>query len=186
MTRARPGGREEIFSLEEILAEYGSQRDTVIPEAMASPPDPPEKKKQGSGGKKRLFRPKLQPKPEPSPAPEAEPEPELPPAPRPIPMEEVVSRTVDAVMEEQAEETLLRPRRRLFSRRKMEDTEELHTAPEPEPEPEPEETTGPEPEMLDAADRFQAEWRKRRAPLLTALLVTLLPTVLLIAESAGA
>ena len=58
--------------------------------------------------------------------------------------------TVDAVMEEEAQEPLLRPRRGLFSRKRLVETEELYAPPEPEEAPEeiPEiDTIGPEPEL---------------------------------------
>ena len=69
---------------------------------------------------------------------------------RSISIEEMVNSTVEAVMEEQAEEPILSPRRGLFSRRRVEDTEELPGPPEPEPEyvPEP---IGPEPDLRDVA-----------------------------------
>ena len=53
---------------------------------------------------------------------------------RSISIEEMVNSTVEAVMEEQAEEPILSPRRGLFSRRRVEDTEELPGPPEPEPD----------------------------------------------------
>jgi hypothetical protein len=72
----------------------------------------------------------------------------LPKAPRPVTLEDMVGSTVDAVMEE-ASEPLLPPRRRgLFSRRPLEETEQLYGPPEPEPEPEP---IGPEPELFQKA-----------------------------------
>lgn len=61
--------------------------------------------------------------------------------------------TVDAVMEEEAQEPLLRPRRGLFSRKRLMETEELYAPPEPEEAPEeiPEiDTIGPEPELAEA------------------------------------
>ena len=61
---------------------------------------------------------------------------DLPPSPHPITLEDVVGSTVDAVMEEEAQEPLLRPRRGLFSRKRLMETEELYAPPEPEEAPE--------------------------------------------------
>ena len=148
----------ETFSLEEILAEYGGSRHQKILHEVerASAPSP-------AGGEA--------PSPETAPPlPEAPPprefsgvqppDPEtleraLPESPRPISMEEVVGSTVDAVMEEQEEEPLVPPRRGLFSRKKLSDTETLYQRPEQPPE-EPErseaETIGPEPDLTDEAE----------------------------------
>ena len=138
---------EEEFSLEEILAEYGGSLEQVLlretedalpPEpAPESPPRPepeaqrePEKRKRPAG---RKPAPPEEPPAEERQAPPAPPE--IPPAPRPISLEEVVGSTVDAVMEEEHTEPLLTRRRGLFSRRPLEETEELPGPPEPEPEP---------------------------------------------------
>ena len=125
----------------------------------------------------------------------AQPEPEdlleelrrdLPPSPHPITLEDVVGSTVDAVMEEDAQEPLLRPRRGLFSRRRLVETEELYAPPEPEPEEIPEiDTIGPEPELADAAADYRAEAKRRRRPLLAAALAALLPVVPLVIEAYG-
>lgn len=118
---------DEAFSLEDILAEYGSSREQKLMEDVEraiQPPTPPEEAPET---------------PEPPPEPVPEEPPELPPAPKPISLEEVVGSTVDAVMEERKEEdgvVLLKPKRGLFSRRKLEDTEQLYDHDEPEPEPE--------------------------------------------------
>nr|WP_326185744.1 hypothetical protein [uncultured Oscillibacter sp.] len=109
---------------------------------------------------------------------------ELPRAPRPISLEEVVGSTVDAVMEE-GNEPLLRPRRGLFSRRRLrEETEELYPAPEPEPEPEIE-PIGPEEDLLDAAGDYREAYKARRGALTPALLIALVPTALLGLERYG-
>ena len=113
---------------------------------------------------------------------------DLPPSPHPITLEDVVGSTVDAVMEEDAQEPLLRPRRGLFSRRRLVETEELYAPPEPEEEPEeiPEiDTIGPEPELADAAADYRAEAKRRRRPLLAAALVALLPVIPLGIEAYG-
>ena len=111
---------------------------------------------------------------------------DLPPSPHPITLEDVVGSTVDAVMEEDAQEPLLRPRRGLFSRRRLVETEELYAPPEPEPEEIPEiDTIGPEPELADAAADYRAEAKKRRRPLLAAVLAALLPVAPLVIEAYG-
>ena len=173
----------EDFSLEEILAEYGGSREQRIMEdveqavretepspAPEEPPTPPS----------RRAAPK---KPEPAPPPPApEPEPEtIPESPRPISLEEVVGSPVDAVMEEHAA-PLLKPRRGLFSRRKLEETEELYDSPAPEPEIEP---IGPELEPWEAAEDYRREYRSRKGGLLPALLTALVPVVLMGVEQYG-
>ena len=111
---------------------------------------------------------------------------DLPPSPHPITLEDVVGSTVDAVMEEDAQEPLLRPRRGLFARRRLVETEELYAPPEPEPEEIPEiDTIGPEPELADAAADYRAEAKRRRRPLLAAALAALLPVVPLVIEAYG-
>lgn len=111
---------------------------------------------------------------------------DLPPSPHPITLEDVVGSTVDAVMEEDAQEPLLRPRRGLFSRRRLVETEELYAPPEPEPEEIPEiDTIGPEPELADVAADYRAEAKRRRRPLLAAALAALLPVVPLGIEAYG-
>lgn len=179
---------EGDFSLEDILAEFGSSRgqqllrtveeeaQTAEPETPAEPPPAPEESV---------------PKPASAPAPKPEPEPAIPPEPRPIPMEEVVSRTVDAVMEERRQETARRPRRGLFSRKRVRETEQLYasfSSEETEPLSEPEEEEEPigyEEPAADAAELYRREWQKRKAPIPAALCVTLLPLILMGAEAYG-
>ena len=162
------------FSLEEILAEYGTSREQKIlqdvertisaesqeqtpvepevetpapdaevqevPAADEVPPEPPEEKAPRRSHKRILFpgtyrRHAAPPEPE---EPEEEPEPPeeisleeaLPRSPHPISLEEVVGSTVDAVMEEERREPLIRPRLGLFSRRKLEETEQIPQPPE--------------------------------------------------------
>ncbi|MBE6996181.1 MAG: hypothetical protein E7429_05605, partial [Ruminococcaceae bacterium] len=105
------------------------------------------------------------------------------PAPRPITLTDVVGSTVDAVMEEQ-EEILLNPRHGLFSRRKVEDTEQLYASPEPETEPDPE-PIGPEKELSVCAADYREAYRRRKRRLLPAVLTALLPTAALTAEYYG-
>ena len=150
----------------------------------------------------REREPEPEPKPEPKPERKVRPfrrpreedakpsrdESPFPPPPQPVSMEEVVQRTVAAVMEEEGEPELLPERRRrrgLFSRRPLEDTESLYP-PEPEPEPEPEEEPiGPEPEMEAEASRQETLYRRRSAPLGWALLLSLALLAPHVAEDQG-
>ena len=189
-----PASGEE-FSLEEILAEYGGSLEQVLlreteeatgeeaasREASALPtPTPPAAEKQTV----------------PSPAAQA-----AAPAPKePAPEESAENRRFrrlpshyfgrcgggygDAVMEEGRREPFLSPRRSLFSRRPLEETEELPSAPELEPEPEPE-TIGPEEEPREAAEEYRRAWHSRRASLLPAFLVALIAAAPLAAERYG-
>ena len=190
---------EGEFSLEEILAEYGGS----LEQQMLRGVEPQPEQKPAPERAKAAPPPKApeEPKPGPDPAVQEELarqeardkllaqavdleklERELPRAPRPISLEEVVGSTVDAVMEEQ--EPLLQPRRGLFSRRKLEETEELYPVPEPEPEPEVE-PIGPELDPVDAAADYREEYRARKGALTPSLLIALLPTALLAAERYG-
>lgn len=187
------------FSLEEILAEYGGDRqkkllDQVEAEANPGPepvfqpeatdaPTPPREHPAAHGREQaKADDPQShgqQPPQMPLPQPE-----ELPPQPRPISMEMVVEHTVDAVMEEQ--ETLLQPKRGLFSRRHFVETEELYQRPEKETEPEPEiEPIGPEEPLSQAAEDWRGEMRSRQAPVATVSCIALLLTALLGVERYG-
>ena len=128
---------EEDFSLEEILAEYGAGREQRLMEAVeqearreTEPAAPPAE----GGAKKPPLQTEARPRPAPQVTektappqkPPAQPEDlleelrqDLPPSPHPITLEDVVGSTVDAVMEEEAQEPLLRPRRGLFSRKRL-------------------------------------------------------------------
>ena len=154
------------FSLEEILAEYGGSRGQVIirdaERAMSAE----------------------EPAPEPR---ETEPpqEVELPRPPRPLSMEQVVGSTVDAVMSER-EEPLLSPRRGLFSRQKLEETEDLYPEEKVEPPPKPKPAPKPEPPLLDSVSRFRDKLHRESSPLTLAFLLSLLPIVVLLAGRSGA
>ncbi len=181
---------EGDFSLEEILAEYGGGRQKLLREveAEAAPILEPEAPSPADAPAAKPLREK--PAPPPPKAPEEPPEAleeALPKAPRPISMEEVVGLTVDAVMEEETAEPLLRPRRGLFSRRRLEETEELYSPPEPEPEPVPEaERIGPEPaDLSDAAEDFRTEAKRRGGGVTAAFCLALVPAALLLAEYRG-
>lgn len=193
---------EGEFSLEEILAEYGGSLEqqmlrNVEREMEPEPAPRPEPKKPAPPPEKPPEK-----APAPDPAIQAELarqeardkllaqavdleklERELPRSPRPISLEEVVGITVDAVMEED-QEPLLRPRRGLFSRRKLEETEELYPPPEPEPEPEVE-PIGPELDPADAAADYREEYKARKGVLTPSLLIALVPTALLGLERYG-
>ena len=184
----------EEFSLEDILAEYGGSRSQKLmedversawkKETVPPMPDPPAPK-----------RPKKAPPPELSPQELARDkllaqavdleklEKELPLPPRPVSLEEVVGSTVSAVMMEE-QEPLLKPRRSLFSRRKLEETEQLYDSPEPEPEV-VSEPIGPEPELSEAAAKAREEFKSRNGTLLPAFFLALIPTALLAAEEHG-
>ena len=181
-----PSGEE--YSLEEILAEFGGGEERRLlrgTEAEDSPPAPAAQTAPARKPQAPLTEKKPAAK-DPTAEKAAQ---ELPPAPRPIPLEEVVGSTVDAVMEENREEPLLKSRRRrwLFSRRPMEEeeTEELYQrppAPPPEPDPEP---IGPEPDLLDVSEACRRKSRRLGAPLPAAAAVSLLPAILLAAETYG-
>ena len=182
------------FSLEDILAEFGGGRKQNIlretEETLAPPPEEPKPEKKDEPPKrsrKVLSFPGVA-SAAPAPQPEPEPEPEvLPPDPRPITLEDVVGSTVDAVMEENREE-LVQPKRSLFSRKKLEETEELYDigAPKAEEKPLPaEETIGPEPDLSHVAGEYRAEYHKRRNMLPAAVAMALVPIAVLVAEAYG-
>ena len=158
---------QEGYSLEEILAEYGSRREPqLLAEERPSPVQEPEPEEK-------------QPQPEPESV-EASLEKELPPTPRPISLEEVVGSTVDAVLDE----PLLKPKRGLFSRRPLEDTEQLYGPPEPEPEPEVE-PIGPEKDLSEAAADWRRRYQNAKGTLFPAFFTALIPTALMAAERCG-
>ena len=184
------------YSLEEILAEYGGGRrrhildevDGALESAAAPAEETPEA---DAPGEDALGKAPAQP-PEP-PAPEQEevqeaPEETLPPPPRPVPIEQAVGQTVGDLMDRQALETDHRPRRGLFSRKRvrMEETEQLYEPPGPPPEPEPEEPPiGPEEPLDEAAKRALKRWRRARRPLGAAVLAVLVLLAPQAAEAAG-
>lgn len=175
---------QEEFSLEEILAEYGAGEEQRLlrgTEAEEPPATPPVVKEKPSAAASEKSHPPVAE----APTEEEKLAEELPPAPRPISLEDVVGSTVDAVMEERREPLLKRRRRGLFSRKPMveEETEELYQRPPaPEPEPEP---IGPEPDLLDVSETCRRESRILSSPLPIAAAVSLLPTILLAAETYG-
>ena len=164
---------EEAYSLEEILAEYGASREQKLMDEVAGEL-PPEVRE--------AEEPPAPPPPE-----EPREEPELPLPPRPLSIEQAVGLTVDGVMEEREQESLLerKPRRGLFSRKRLEDTEKLYAPPEPEPEPEEEEPVGPEPPLEEAAVQARGAWRGAKKTVGWAMLLALLLAVPPAVEAAG-
>jgi len=171
---------DDDFSLEDILAEYGGGRERKLMQDVEEELHPLEKLRP----KQMTPLPKT-PKAAKMPKEEEPQVPELPKEPKPITLEEVVGNTVNAVMEENRE-PLLQPKRGLFSRRRVEETEQLYETPQPQEEPVPEiETIGPEPELSEAAVASRLRWQAGRSMILPALLTALVPTVLYAAEQYG-
>ena len=174
------------FSLEEILAEYGGGRKRQILRDVEARVNPgPEPVFQEEPAPEREALPAKQPpeKPRGRAGKAGAPEPELPPSPHPISLEEVLGSTVDAVMEENRE-PLLRPRRGLFSRKPLRDTEELYAPPEPE-EMEEEEPIGPETDLSEAADLCRSQHQSRRGMVPAAFAMALAPVLVLGAQAYG-
>jgi len=199
---------EDDFTLEEILAEYGGSRGQVILRTAEQEPVTETKPEQPSPKKESVSpvqsaAPKRLAQPQKADAAEAERlqqeardkllaqavdleklEREVPREPRPITLEEVVGSTVDAVMGER--EPIMKPKRGLFSRKRIEETEELYARPEKETaESEEREVIEFEPETYEAAADFREEHRSRRGALPLALVLALLPTIFLVAEESG-
>ncbi len=192
---------EENYSLEEILAEYGGSLENHLlrgtePEASmgGAPPESQKASSVPSAPPEETLSaplpeaPKMPPQKKPSdPIQEAEQAARADveqlkiPRPRPVSLEDVVGSTVDAVMEETREPILPPPRRGLFSRRPMEETEPLPPPPEPEPEYDPE-PIGPEPELWEAAHDARQLYLHRKHSLLLPLLTALPPTAAMLLE----
>lgn len=209
-----PADVSEDYTLEEILAEYGTSRQQKImeeverelsPEAppvetaaeqseAAPPPEPPRPKSAKALWAERIAVGQAQrAAEEAAEAAEAasvpaEPEPE-PEASRYLSLEELVGSTVGAVMDEY-QEPLLKPKRGLFSRRRpLEETEQLYDSmdqpPEKPPRPTEAETIGEEPDLSDVAADCREDWQCRRHPLLPAFFTALLPLCAMTAEQYG-
>lgn len=189
---------EGDFSLEEILAEYGGSRRQQILEEVEEQTAPEVEAKTASQPEVAEAALSAPPSPEGAEADvspamphetqeDSAPEEVLPPPPRPVSIEQAVGQTVGDVMEEQESSVAEhRPRRGLFSRKKMvlAETERLYEPPGPPPEPE-EPPIGPE-EPLDAAMKGALKsWRRSRRPLVVAAAVSLLLLVPQAAEAAG-
>lgn len=195
---------EDDYSLEEILAEYGGSLEHHLLRETEAPadPEPPAAPAEPAPAQE----PETPPVPEPPPEEEAPPSPPEPPSappapdplqeaeraaaadvarlniphPKPISLEDVVGSTVDAVMEE-AREPILPPRRGLFSRKPLEETESLPPPPEPEPEPDPE-PIGPEPTLWEAAHDARQLYIRRKHTVVLPLVTALPPTLFLLLE----
>ena len=176
---------DDELSLESILAEYGKGGRQLAPEEAPTPAPIPE--------------PVPVPEPAPAPIPEPEPEPLPAPVPEPAPLsdtpdrvslKDVMSQTVDAVLEDEDDGVIDDPvplgqrlsgllrrftergddRRRGLSQ----ETEQLFD--EPEDEPEPEEPEEPEPRMDDAL----REEKRRCNRLRRGLVLGAFPALLLV------
>lgn len=191
---------DEDYTLEEILAEYGSSRQQKIMEEVereTAPAEPDTPKapapEQPSAPKPTETAPSPTPKsamalweeriaaaaleqngeapladdsdPEEEPRTDDGPEPE---ATRFLSLEELVGTTVGAVMEEH-HETLLKPKRGLFSRKRQEETEQLYDsmeAPEEPVKPLTEaESIGEEPELSEVASEEREAYKSRHRSL---------------------
>lgn len=193
--------QEEDYSLEEILAEYGGSLEHHLLREAEEAPKPAEEPAPEPPAEEPVPEPPAEetpPAPEPPaeetppapepPAGETPPAPEPPaeaakpnvPHPKPISLEDVVGSTVDAVMEENRE-PILPPKRGLFSRKPLEETETLPPPPPAEPEPEPE-PIGPEPTLWEAAHDARQLYIRRKHTVLLPLFTALPPTVFLLLE----
>ena len=196
---------EDDYSLEEILAEYGGSLEHHLLRETEAPADsePPAAPAEPAPAQEPETPPVPEPPPEeeapPSPPPEPPSAPPAPdplqeaeraaaadvarlniPHPKPISLEDVVGSTVDAVMEE-AREPILPPKRGLFSRKPLEETESLPPPPEPEPEPDPE-PIGPEPTLWEAAHDARQLYIRRKHTVVLPLVTALPPTLFLLLE----
>ena len=196
---------EDDYSLEEILAEYGGSLEHHLLRETEAPadPEPPAAPAEPAPAQEPETPPVPEPPPEEEAPPPPPPEPpSAPPAPdplqeaeraaaadvarlniphpKPISLEDVVGSTVDAVMEE-AKEPLLPPKRGLFSRKPLEETESLPPPPEPEPEPDPE-PIGPEPTLWEAAHDARQLYIRRKHTVVLPLVTALPPTLFLLLE----
>ncbi len=206
---------DEEYTLEEILAEYGSSRQQKIleevereaePETVSEPAlpaepaapaaeEPPaaEPKPARMLWARRMAHAEsereaeLPEEPEESDEPENEPE-DGPEESRFLSLEELVGTTVGAVMEEHRE-PLLKPKRGLFSRkRQQEDTEQFYDPMDAPPPPKPvteADTIGDEPELSEIAAEYREDSQAQSRPLIWALLTALVPLAALAAEQYG-
>lgn len=187
---------EEEYSLEEILAEFGGGLEQTL---LRQPAGAEEAEPVPAASRPEM--PDVPPPPAAAPeipaaAPAAREAAAIPPLnmldtalpkpPRPVTLEDMVGSTVDAVMEETSETQPPPKRRGLFSRKPLEETEQLPPEMEPEMEPEPEpEPIGPEPELFQQAAACRRAFHRRRQSLPAAVVVALVPTALLVLERLG-
>ena len=182
---------DDELSLESILAEYGRGGRQPAPEAAPTPEPVP--------APEPVPVPEPMSVPEPAPEPESVPEPEPVPVPDPVPLsdtpdrvslKDVMSQTVDAVLEDEDDGVIDDPvplgqrlsvllhrftDRRSDRRRGLsQETEQLFD--DPEEEPEPEEPEEPEPRMDDAL----REEKRRCNRLRRGLVLGAFPALLLV------
>lgn len=182
---------DDELSLESILAEYGRGVRQPAPEAAPTPEPKP--------APEPVPVPEPMSVPEPAPEPESVPEPEPVPVPDPVPLsdtpdrvslKDVMSQTVDAVLEDEDDGVIDDPvplgqrlsgllhrftDRRSDRRRGLsQETEQLFD--DPEEEPEPEEPEEPEPRMDDAL----REEKRRCNRLRRGLMLGAFPALLLV------
>ncbi len=197
---------EDDYTLEEILAEYGSSRQQKILDEVEQAVSPAEAKKTPPAEVPQTVEPKLSAArraaalwggrqereeaeavaPAEEDAPEAPVE-DTPEATHFLSLEELVGTTVGAVMEER--EPLLKQRRGLFSRkRRLEETEQFYDPTEPPPPPRPlteAERIGEEPELSEITAEHLDACRSRSRTLLPAFLTALVPLAAMAAERYG-
>ena len=205
---------DEDYTLEEILAEYGSSRQQKIleevdrelqPETAAEKPEPPaEPAREEPAGEERaeaappksakaLWAMRMAAAEQARAAEEAaeavpeEPDDE-PEESRFLSLEELVGTTVGAVMEEHRE-PLLKPKRGLFSRKRQQvDTEQFYDPVDAPPPPKPvteADTIGDEPELDEVASEYREDCQAQSRPLAWAFLAALLPLAAMLAEQYG-
>ena len=211
---------DEDYTLEEILAEYGSSRQQKIMEEVERETAPAEPDTPKAPAPEQPSAPKpTETAPSPTPksamalweeriaaaaleqdgeaplADDSDPEEELrtddgpePEATRFLSLEELVGTTVGAVMEEH-HETLLKPKRGLFSRKRQEETEQLYDsmeAPEESVKPLTEaESIGEEPELSEVASEEREAYKSRHRSLGFAFFTALVPIAAMAAEQYG-
>ena len=167
---------DEDYTLEEILAEYGSSRQQKIMEEVERETAPAEPDTPQAPASEQPSAPKPT---------DDGPEPE---ATRFLSLEELVGTTVGAVMEEH-HETLLKPKWGLFSRKRQEETEQLYDsmeAPEEPVKPLTEaESIGEEPELSEVASEEREAYKSRHRSLGFAFFTALVPIAAMAAEQYG-
>ena len=166
--------QEDELSLEAILAEYGKGGRQPVPTEEAAIPETPAEEKAPVPVSEAVPPSETEAPSEPAAPEKNEPEYESP-APDRVALKDIMSQTVDAVLEDEDDGVIAQPvplRERLAAvlerfhrpaaeqrrRPAFQDTEQLFD--EPEEEPEPEEPPEPEPTMDDAAR--EAKWQCAR------------------------
>ncbi len=176
---------DEGYQLEDILTEYGGG---VLPEPPAETPEeePPEEEPKPVPEKRPSGRRK--PKPDDIPReeePAEDPRKDATKAEREPSVEELVSRAIDEVREEEALLPEKKRRRGLFSRKRPEDTEPLFDPPEPEEEEPEEDPIGPEEPLKEVAIAARRRWRRQRVQLPFAAVLSALVIGLMAVERQG-